>query len=155
MIQLSRLQKRDHHRISRLKVKENQVQYVGTIQEQLKQAVMTSHYHIIEHQQDIVGFFNIDTAYNQKYDFSLPNELGLRAFFIDLKYQGRGFGRMAAGILKEYLRKHYETWSSMVLTVNCKNPKAYRCYSKAGFLDTGELFYGGAAGPQHIMRLEL
>lgn len=43
----------------------------------------------------------------------------------------------------------------MVLTVNARNPAARAVYLAGGFADTGELYLGGPAGPQHVMRLPL
>ena len=81
--------------------------------------------------------------------------LGLRAFFIDSSNQGKGYGKAAAMELKPYLVREYSSYSSIALTVNGNNPAAYKCYLGAGFEDTGALYQGGKAGPQHIMRMEL
>jgi hypothetical protein len=41
------------------------------------------------------------------------------------------------------------------LTVNLKNEQAIAAYEKMDFKTTGELYYGGPAGPQQIMRKQL
>ena len=38
---------------------------------------------------------------------------------------------------------------------NLRNTAAIRAYIKAGIEDTGDIYSGGIAGPQHIMRLQL
>ena len=43
----------------------------------------------------------------------------------------------------------------IVLSVNVRNPVAIRTYARAGFADTGELYLGGTAGPQHVFELWL
>ena len=42
-----------------------------------------------------------------------------------------------------------------VLSVNVKNPVAIRTYQRAGFADSDRLYFGGAAGPQHVFELWL
>jgi hypothetical protein len=39
----------------------------------------------------------------------------------------------------------------LALNVNCRNIAAIRAYRNAGFVDSGELVFGGPAGPQHLM----
>jgi RimJ/RimL family protein N-acetyltransferase len=41
----------------------------------------------------------------------------------------------------------------VVLSVNVANPVAIHTYLRAGFTDRGELFHGGAEGPQHVLEL--
>ncbi len=43
----------------------------------------------------------------------------------------------------------------MVLTVNVRNQVARRLYLRHGFSDSGQLYLGGNAGPQHVLRLDL
>lgn len=57
--------------------------------------------------------------------------------------------------LPSYLNESYPERSAVYLTVNCRNVAAYQCYLKAGFQDTGNLYHGGPAGPQHIMMLHV
>lgn len=154
-IYFKRLQPDEFECIQKLSVGDDQIHYVGTVQRLLDKACGTSHYHIILHDDQIVGFFNIDTVYDQTYEFTVPGELGLRAFFIDKRYQGKGLGKASAKVLKNYLAEAYSDHPSIALTVNCKNPGAYKAYLHGGFTDTGELYHGGKAGPQHIMRMPI
>ncbi|CUH79130.1 putative acetyltransferase [Tritonibacter multivorans] len=102
-----------------------------------------------------VGFFKIDHKYPQTYNFARTGDLGLRAFMIDQPCQGRGLGSAAVARLGPYLRRLYPAAEAMVLTVNLRNTAAIRAYLKAGMQDTGDLYTGGIAGPQHVMRLTL
>ena len=43
----------------------------------------------------------------------------------------------------------------LALTVNVSNERAIRAYLRAGFTDTGRLYYGGRLGPQHVLELAL
>jgi len=155
MINVRKLVRSDYDLVSRLAVNDEKIRYVGTVYELLNEKLEIWNYHVIVVGKDVVGFFNIDTGYSSSYPFTKSNELGLRAFFIGSGNQGKGYGKAATRELKSYLVREYSTYSSIALTVNCKNPAAYNCYLGGGFEDTGELYQGGKAGPQHIMRMEL
>lgn len=100
---------------------------------------------------EIVGFFKIQTTYSQDHDFCPIDCLGLRMVAIDNRQQGKGIGTAMIQALPAFLRARYSDFSIVYLTVNCKNPAARRCYEKGGFEDTGTLYLGGDLGPQHIM----
>jgi RimJ/RimL family protein N-acetyltransferase len=108
--------------------------------------------HLILKGSTVIGLFKIDRDYRASMPLCGTDELGLRGFIVDIAEQGRGIGKQISGMLKDYLAKTYPERSSLVLTVNCKNTNAQRAYLKGGFTDTGELYLGGAAGPQHIYR---
>ncbi|RCX01073.1 GNAT family N-acetyltransferase [Marinomonas foliarum] len=135
-----------------LGVVEAQKQFVGSIDDILKNANAQIRPHVIFAEDQIVGFFLIDTTYAEKYDFvSQSHSIGLRSFFIDKKYQGKGYAKQAILALSNYLSEAYPNHSTIYLTVNCQNPIAKGLYLKGGFEDTNTLYHGGAAGPQHIM----
>jgi ribosomal protein S18 acetylase RimI-like enzyme len=104
---------------------------------------------------DIVGFLIIDRGYAEQYDFAWPGEPGLRSVLIDAGRQGEGIGTAAMAAVRGLMAAEYPEAASLVLTVNCSNPAAKAVYGKAGFGDTGFLFHGGRAGPQHILRMDL
>jgi RimJ/RimL family protein N-acetyltransferase len=104
---------------------------------------------------DIIGFFIIDTAYAQKYAFAQPGDIGLLAYFVDARHQGKGFGKAGVKALYPYLQAQYPNALSVVLTVNCRNLPAIKSYLQGGFEDTQQLYHGGRSGPQHIMRMPL
>jgi ribosomal protein S18 acetylase RimI-like enzyme len=83
-------------------------------------------------------------------DFDVP-ALGLRAFFIDARWQGRGLGTLAlAALVEDVIGRHGDA-RLLVLSVNVSNEAAIRMYQGAGFSRSGELYHGGRAGPQHLM----
>ncbi len=155
MINIDRLQEKYLKAVSALRVDDSQVKFVGEIKDLLAARTENFHYHVIFDDAQVIGFFNIDIAYPDQYEFAKSSELGLRSFFIDQNQQGKGFGQLAVFALGPYLSQYYSQYSAIVLTVNCKNPAAYQCYKKARFMDTEQLYHGGAAGPQHIMRMEI
>jgi RimJ/RimL family protein N-acetyltransferase len=84
-----------------------------------------------------------------------PSDVLLRAFFVDAQAQGRGIATRALRGLPGFIGRHAPGARRIVLTVNTRNPAAIRAYRKAGFLDQGELYHGGAHGPQHVLELAL
>ena len=83
------------------------------------------------------------------------SDLLLRAFCVDAAAQGRGIATRALRGLPGFVAQHFPGVRRVVLTVNTRNPAAIRAYRNAGFLDRGELYHGGADGPQHILELAL
>lgn len=83
-------------------------------------------------------------------DFAVP-ALGLRAFFIDARSQGRGLGTQALAALVADVTERHAQARLLVLTVNCDNHVALQLYLRAGFTDSGELYHGGRSGPQHLL----
>jgi len=99
-----------------------------------------------------IGFYRIDHAPTIVARRSIGEaSLGLRAFFIDADWQGRGLGTRAVQACCEDLRTRHPGRRLLALNVNCRNVAAINAYRKAGFVDTGELYLGGSAGPQHLM----
>ena len=95
-----------------------------------------------------VGFLVLDETPSE----ALPSaDLLLRGFLVDAAEQGRGVaGRMLAE-LPRVVAEHVPHARTVVLTVNARNPAALQVYLRAGFVDTGEPYLGGSAGPQHVL----
>ena len=155
MIQIKAYSNEYYEHVSRLCISQEQEQFAGTANDFLETTKQGMHQKIIFHNNLLIGVFNIDTIYSQNYSFAGTNSLGLRALFIDESHQGKGYGVLSMLALKSYLQTEYTDYQTLYLTVNCRNPAARNCYLKANFIDNGELYYGGAAGPQHIMYLRL
>lgn len=98
-------------------------------------------------------FFKIDRGMGRN-DFARAGELGLRGLLVGAQYQGLGYGTAAFAALPAYLAERYDS-VSVVLTVNCRNTLAHHVYVRGGWIDEGELYLGGRAGPQHVLRLPL
>ena len=108
----------------------------------------------IEAEGTPVGLFRVDRGY-ETHDFAQKGEVGLRYFIVDRAAQGCGIAAEALAALPRMLARDDAHARSIALTVNCRNTRAYRVYERAGFRDTGALYLGGGAGPQHVMRLTL
>lgn len=152
MLEINKLDDSHITAIKMISLTEEQVRFAGTAESFLAEVSETVHRYVIEYGAEVVGFFKIDVEYPRKYEFCPEGALGLRAFAIDRSQQGKGIGKGTVGALFPYLKLNYPEHSAVYLTVNCKNPAAISCYEKGGFERTGELYLGGAAGPQHIMR---
>jgi GNAT superfamily N-acetyltransferase len=155
MIKITKMSPIYSNQLQSLSVNEDQKKFVGTVSDALAATTEQVHLHLILAEELVVGVFLIDLNYPEKYEFAPLNSLGLRAYMIDSHYQGKGFGTTAIKLLPEYLKENYAEYRDIFLTVNCQNPVARQCYLKGGFLDTEQLYFGGAAGPQHIMKLAI
>ena len=155
MLELKALHANDMANVSRLSVSKEQLPFVGTIEEIMSSKSDGCDCHLVTSNNDVIGFLIADTTYSQRYDFAKQDEVGVRGFFIDENHQGKGYGKAAVTLPGNYFKSTYPTRSGIVLTVNCKNPAAYNCYKAADFKDNGDMYLGGAAGPQNIMRLKL
>lgn len=135
-----------------LSVEDDQRQFtVSDIRKAIERADEHEHLHLILRDNNVVGFFILDTQYAERYDFCPEQSLGIRGFLIDYRHQNQGIAQQALSQLPMYAATHYPEVQHLYLTVNCRNLPAYRCYVKSGFRDSGELYLGGAVGPQHIM----
>lgn len=138
-----------------LSVHECQLPYVGTIESLINKGTKGSYFHVLVLDDEVVGLFIVETDYDKNYEFLLREDLHLAIFFIDKRFQGQGLGKKSCSLLYPYLRENFPDYDSIVLTVNCNNTGAYKCYISSGFNDTMQFYHGGPTGPQHIMRLRL
>lgn len=155
MIKIEQMTPSHYEEVCDLSVSQEQMQYVGDINEILCLISTAVHPNVILADGAVVGFFLTDMTYQHAYDFCEAETLGFRAFFIDQRFQGQGLGTRAMSVIKSFIQSTYPAFNWLYLTVNCKNPVARHCYEKVGFEDTQTFYYGGNAGPQHIMRLGL
>lgn len=155
MIELHPLAKDAMSLVAHIAVTQEQEPFCGTIAGHFADADPAVDFHRILCDGRAIGFFKIDRAYAERYDFACPGELGLRGVMIDAAEQGSGSGTAAMTQLRDYLPPHYPEAAAVLLTVNVVNPAALAVYRKAGFDDTGALYRGGRIGPQIVMRLDL
>lgn len=142
-------------RVAHIAVHPDQVRFSGTVRQAFDRREKGVDFHAIRLGDRSVGFFKIDRNYSENHWFARAGEPGLRAFMIDKDHQGLGIASGAVRAFSEYLPAQYPEISSLVLTVNMANPVAVRVYRGGGFVDTGEIWEGGMAGPQLVMRLPL
>lgn len=84
----------------------------------------------------MVGF--VELAYEPE----SPDEYWIYHFFIDQRYQGKGFGRLALRALIEQTKIQFPNCRGIKLTVHPENLPAQNLYMRAGFTATGQEAYG-------------
>lgn len=137
-----------------LRVATDQYAYVGDIEVNLVDAERTpkSEAMAILAGDVVIGFYRLDHAPAIVTLKPLgAGAVGLRAFLLDRGWQGRGLAARAVQAACDDLRRRHPQARLLALNVNCRNLAAIRAYRNAGFVDSGELVFGGPAGPQHLM----
>lgn len=151
MLSLIRYESSLKESVERLGVSQEQTQFVGDISAILNSLSESSTGYVIVLDEIAVGFFIIDLDYAKSYQFATPGSVGLRSFFIDREFQGRGLAKAALLLLPRHIKSLHAPATSVFLTVNCRNESAIRLYGQCGFIDTHQLYLGGSNGPQHVM----
>lgn len=137
-----------------LRVGADQYAYVGDIEVNLVDAERTpkSEAMAILAGDTVIGFYRLDHAPGIVSLKPLgAGAIGLRAFLLDRAWQGRGLAVRALQAACDDLRRRHPQARLVALNVNCRNLAAIHAYRNAGFVDSGELVFGGQAGPQHLM----
>ncbi|CAG9296467.1 GNAT family N-acetyltransferase [Celerinatantimonas diazotrophica] len=156
MISIEKYSDKWEPQVGLLRVKQEQEKFiVGNADEVIAALQQHEHPHVIIENDQVVGFFFLDLLYSKTHHFTHSKALGVRALVVDYRFQGRGIATKAITSLPDYARLNYPQFEVLQLTVNCRNTAAYDCYAKCGFEDTGQLYLGGPAGPQHIMQRSL
>ncbi|WP_171098463.1 GNAT family N-acetyltransferase [Ruegeria sp. HKCCD7255] len=155
MITLYPLDRNNADQVADIRLRPDQLKFAGTVAEALAEPADRFDLHQINAKGRAVGLFKIDRAYSTDYPFATEKDLGLRAVILDQRVQGRGYGTTAMQALRAYLPRLYPQAETLFLTVDLANPAAIAVYRKAGFVDTGEIWPHGDAGPQHILSLPL
>jgi len=107
---------------------------------------------ILDEHGEAAGYFVIDETPSPA---DPSADLVLRAFFVDQGHQRQGLGGRALAALPELVARELPSARTVLLTVNVRNQVARRLYLRHDFSDTGQLYLGGNAGPQHVLRLDL
>lgn len=99
-----------------------------------------------------VAFFTIDfsnppleSQYNPSFSCWLD------ALMVAQDCQGQGVAKAILNQLPDLMKTSFPCIRQLNLTVNFRNQKARRLYRTCGFENTGEVYWGGPAGPQHIL----
>ena len=136
-----------------LKVHPDQRRHVGAIADLLAdvQACSRCRALVILEQDEAIGFVRIEDDARAVTGNPCPvPSLGLRAFFIDARHQGRGLGTRALHALLGHLSSLDPRARGIALDVDAENLAAIALYRRAGFRPLGRGYHGG---PSHSMRL--
>ena len=138
-VSISPLAQQHYAELVALSVTPSQLRYVGSMDMILSSVGFDVHpYVVLSHHNKgidcVVGFFLVDTRYGAQFHCAPLNALGLRAFFIDQRYQHNGYARAVLRILPAYLQKRYAQHESIYLTVHPEHKIAQALYQHAGFV---------------------
>lgn len=78
----------------------------------------------------------------------------LRAYSINISYQGKGIAKQSLRLLPSFVKKHFPDKNEIILAVNHMNKAAQHVYRKGGFIDKG-LRTMGRKGQLFIMHMDL
>ena len=104
----------------------------------------------------VIGFYRLDRAPGAVVGrrLALPH-LGVRAFMIDHRRQGRGDGARAAGACRDDARRRYPQHRWLALTVDHHNLAAIAAYRRAGFTDGDAPGQPACVGGQRLLLCKL
>lgn len=132
-----------------------QMQFTSSVAEALERMQFDEMAFAIFDADQAVGFFTLRRSDSDVIEqLRCDTRVTLQSFMIDARRQGKGYAKKALAQLPALTRQFFMNVDSIGLSVNCRNTPAYRLYEKNGFRDSGELYYGGSAGPQHIMIMD-
>ncbi len=103
----------------------------------------------------VVGFFEIDRAFERRDPRLSTGAHGLRGLLIGGQFQRFGFGTGLLSALPGFLRGHYRDLDAVYLSVDRQNAPAIRAYRAFGWRDTGLAPFAGRSGPEDVMVLSL
>lgn len=109
---------------------------------------------IITEDDQVAGFFVLDTGADKFHYTDIPESILLRGYSIHPAYQGRGIAQKSMKLLQTFVAKHFSDINRIVLGVNEANKAAQTVYAKSGFIDEGRRF-NGRSGIQIAMSLSL
>ncbi|EOX4457812.1 GNAT family N-acetyltransferase [Vibrio antiquarius] len=155
MITFEKLNKAHEASVLTIQLSDEHIKFASTPKAFLSDLTTSIDRLVIKYNDEVVGFFKLDLNYSDNHSFCSDHDLGFRTLALDTRVQGNGLGTQCMKQLPRYLADNYPARGYVYLTVNCKNLGAKACYSNAGFEDTGKLYRGGPAGPQHIMRRKI
>ncbi|MBM7692828.1 diamine N-acetyltransferase [Peribacillus deserti] len=88
----------------------------------------------IYHEHTMVGFIM------HAFEEDTENMFWINGFFIDVRYQKKGYGQSALFQMINYICSHFPKCKEIRLTVHKNNSTARMLYEKIGFKATGEVW---------------
>ncbi|TGA96648.1 GNAT family N-acetyltransferase [Sporolactobacillus shoreae] len=121
-----------------------EIQFTAHPREALEQCMREGERHavLILHGSLLVGFFVLHTWAGAKKYSENRRALLLRAFSVDSRFQGKGYGKQALALLDDFIKLHFPDVNEIVLGVNHANVRAQQLYLHHGFSDTGRRVIG-------------
>ena len=104
--------------------------------------------------EEIVGFFVLDTSDDKKELSENEQAILLRSLSINPLFQGKGIAKEAMFLVPDFVKKYFPNHNEIVLAVNSQNHLAYQLYLKTNYVDEGKT-NKGRNGLQHVLSLKL
>lgn len=138
MITISKYTRYNYMDALQLKVKRSQKKYVPSILESLAYAYIKPWDEcfdpfLLYHDDLLIGAFYIS------YSLSTNDDYWIGGFFIDKRYQNRGYGRASFAKTLEYVKNNFENCKQIQLTVERNNQVAIKFYESFGFMTKGDV----------------
>ena len=134
MIRLVEIDERNFFRVRQLKVGEDQQRFLdsplGILARGYVYRAQRARVLAAEKDGEIVGLMLVKDMDEE------PACYDLQQFMIDGRFQGRGYGAAALGLLLELLRQE-KKYDDVEVCVHRENAAALALFTGAGFLDTG------------------
>ena len=134
MIRLVEIDERNYFRVRQLKVGEDQQRFLdsplGILARGYVYRAQRARVLAAENDGEIVGLMLVKDMDEE------PACYDLQQFMIDGRFQGRGYGAAALGLLLELLRQE-KKYDDAEVCVHRENAAALALFTEAGFLDTG------------------
>ncbi|MBQ3651605.1 MAG: GNAT family N-acetyltransferase [Clostridia bacterium] len=134
MIRLVEIDERNYFRVRQLKVGEDQQRFLdsplGILARGYVYRAQRARVLAAEKDGEIVGLMLVKDMDEE------PACYDLQQFMIDGRFQGRGYGAAALGLLLELLRQE-KKYDDAEVCVHRENAAALALFTGAGFLDTG------------------
>ncbi|CAM3722725.1 GNAT family N-acetyltransferase [Mesobacillus thioparans] len=109
---------------------------------------------VILYDEQPAGFFVLHGWDGVKAYSENQNAMLLRAYSINLPYQGKGIASGSIRLLKQFAKEHFPLVNEIILAVNLSNIMAQNVYKKGGFIDQGKRAMG-REGEMFIYHLQL
>ncbi|NRD79518.1 GNAT family N-acetyltransferase [Bacillus sp. BRMEA1] len=108
----------------------------------------------ILHNRQLAGFFVLHGWKGVKEYSSNRQALLLRAYSVDMLFQGKGIAQKSLQLLPEFVQINFPLVNEIILAVNEDNIRAQHVYKKCGFTDHGVRAMG-RTGPMFIYHLKI
>ncbi|WP_172197093.1 GNAT family N-acetyltransferase [Saccharibacillus qingshengii] len=101
-----------------------------------------------------VGFFVLHRGDRIRSVTESPRAMLVRSLSVNLPDQGKGYAKLAMGMLPKFVSDYFPDMNEIVLVLNQHNQAAMRVYEQAGFEDRGHR-KEGPVGPQVLLHYRM
>jgi RimJ/RimL family protein N-acetyltransferase len=151
----AKLTERQRSQARAIEITPEQVEYAGSVEAQMKSIEdRSSDDQVglgIVWQSDLIGLLSLKRL-SKAPSWASSRSAVISGLRLDIRHQGRGFGRVALLSLPEWVAQHWPDCSSLSLAVDEENVAGIKAYRAAGFLDLGPRQQGRIGWVQYMSR---